>query len=263
MPKNKNFKKRVRARMAKTGEAYSVARMHLLRQGDDAQLRLLDVGASDVLARAEREAHGRNHPEVEPEHVLLGLLHAGGEPMRLLLAAKVSVAGLRDLLDRCIPTKRPAAAGIEPQLSPDTLDVLALAADEAAERDEAQISDVVLLLAIAGSGTLAAGALADSGASARRLLDALEQGPAEAATAAGFAAAALEVLAEHLHDHDVDAVVRDVTVTTEEAFLTVMVATPRPSIIIGRRGEASDTLHAALEARFGRRVRLNVEQAKD
>jgi hypothetical protein len=32
MPQNKDFKSLVRARMAKTGEGYSVARMHLLKQ---------------------------------------------------------------------------------------------------------------------------------------------------------------------------------------------------------------------------------------
>jgi hypothetical protein len=41
MPTNKNFKKRVRARMAKTGEPYTTARAAILASGDvDLRLRV-------------------------------------------------------------------------------------------------------------------------------------------------------------------------------------------------------------------------------
>lgn len=85
MTSDKNFKRSVRERMRKTGESYSVARMHLLESASDpwaALAKRLDAElgvhlASDgraALARGLQRARELGQPFLAGEHVLWGLL---------------------------------------------------------------------------------------------------------------------------------------------------------------------------------------------
>ncbi|MEM1042141.1 MAG: Clp protease N-terminal domain-containing protein [Bacteroidota bacterium] len=105
--------------------------------------------ARHALQRSRADAVRLGHDTVSPEHLLLGVLHEGGLPVRLLRGLGVSVRHLRRAVEAALPA-RPGAADLDPALAAEAEDVLAAAERAAAEHGQGTVGPEWLLLAVLG-----------------------------------------------------------------------------------------------------------------
>ena len=264
MPKDGNFKKLIRERMAKTGESYTTARHQLLQRGEAGDDGEGDVGAgSDAmpmfarrwsaglpLARDWARLYGSD--TIEPEHLLLGVLDAGGPPLELLLSLKVSTPAVRYRVEAGLRTQPGGPSN--PTFSERTKEVLVMAVDEEDVLAAAH-AEYALLLALASEGGLAAVALAEFGATAERLHDAVLNQP----TVPNWAVAALTRCVADMVGEEVAERIR---VWRDEPGIRVDVHTRFPGKVIGRRGAIADRLRAELVRVAGEPVFLNIFEVK-
>ncbi len=138
--------------------------------------------AQQVLLASEQAAGARGNPELLPEHLLLVLLEdAEGVPAELLRQIAADPAALRREVDAALGRQpRQSGASAHAVLSQRLLRVLEAAEGEARRMSDDYVSTEHLLLALAGTGVApgdggeAARLLAGAGATADRLLQALE-----------------------------------------------------------------------------------------
>lgn len=254
MPKDKNFKRLVRERMAKTGESYVTARAHLLSTRPSAPSDeygygpMFTWGIAPVVKLAQDEARLRKNLAVRPPHVLLGILDFGGEAVAALNAMKVSTAAVRADVERSVTT---GTSTTPPTVHKETGQLLALAVEESRERGDATVTDIALLLALASTPGPACDALASYGASEGRLRQFFEPDDPQSATHEQIGARVWELLDEALAGHDSREVVRDVVISEEHDRLRIDIHTYQPGLIIGRRGQTADWIRGRLQDDFG------------
>jgi ATP-dependent Clp protease ATP-binding subunit ClpA len=167
MPRDGDFKRLVRRRMRKTGEAYTSARAHLAARpragGEEAAGEPFDrftVRARRALAAAHADATAAGG-EIGAEHLLAGLLRDEGS-----MAAKVlELFGVeRGAMERALrPAGVPAPAGV--RLNGEARRAIEVAVREAAGLGHGFVGTEHLLLGIlAEGGSAACRALAGAGA---------------------------------------------------------------------------------------------------
>ena len=180
MTEDKDFKRLVRERAAKTGESYRAAREQF-RPTTRPTGFFVSEPFIELLALANDEARIANHANILPEHLLLAILDGGGGAVDLLRAARVNPVALR----RALNTRLATAAGelgetkfdgawvrpgAEPVNRPNPLAIRALLT-EAQVRHVGVTADagVSLLLALVDLSDDCRSALAANGGSAERL----------------------------------------------------------------------------------------------
>jgi len=263
MPKDKNFKKLVRERMAKTGESYVTARSHLLGSTSQ-QPPPFEVGpmftweVAPTVKLAQDEARLRGAIAIRPTHLLLGLLDRGGAAVGALMSMKVSTAAVRAFVERTEPARRSASRTAT--FHADTQRLFAIAVDESLERGEPSVSDVALLLALASMPGVPREALSEFGASEERLraeLDLEARAPVSD-----------ELVRRRVEDLLVQAIGepkagerREVLISEMHGRLRVDVHTSRPGHVIGRQGTTADWIRGELESEFGPTF-FNVQETK-
>jgi ATP-dependent Clp protease ATP-binding subunit ClpA len=198
MPKDKNFKRLVRERMAKTGETYVTARAHLLSTRPSAPLDEYGYGPpftwgiAPAVKLAHDEARLRKNLAVRPPHLLLGILDFGGAAVAALNAMKVSTAAVRADVERSITR---GATTTPPTVHKETGQLLALAVEESRERGDTTVTDIALLLALASTPGPPSDALATYGASEDRLRQFFETEAADPVNEERLVARVRELLA--------------------------------------------------------------------
>jgi ATP-dependent Clp protease ATP-binding subunit ClpB len=134
--------------------------------------------AQEALGGAVRTAAAAGNPQVEPIHLLQGLLRQDeGIALALLDTVAVDRAALLAQVDRAVHAL-PSATGASvaaPQFSNAAYRVLTAAQELANERGDEYVSTEHLLVAIAASQDGAGQVLRDAGATSQRLIDALSQ----------------------------------------------------------------------------------------
>ena len=253
MPKDKNFKRLIRERMAKTGESYVTARAHLLARRPSTQPDehdygpLFTWGIAPVVKLAQDEARLRKNLAVRAPHVLLGLLDFGGEAVAALNAMNVSTAAVRADVERTITTGKTTTP---PTIHKEASQLLALAAEESRERADATVTANALLLALASTPGPARDALARYGATEDRLrrFFADDAGPVPEEE---IGARVWEFLGEALPGHDARELVRDVVISSKRDRPTVEIHAYEPDLVIGRRGQTADWIQGRLQDEFG------------
>ena len=250
VPKNKNFKRLVRERMAKTGESYVTARARLLESHGAAAAVPLDLTEAftweiaPILKLAQEEATLRNRPSILATDLLLGLLDRGGPAVETLLAINVSTAALRARLDR---SER--SSGTSTGFAPECLAVLQVAVEESRERDEPPVGGIALLLALASVDGQAREALAACGASEERLRASLDDNvtPSEEVVLERARQLFVDVLGEEAAHN----VIEGLVLSEQHGRVRLDVHTRRPDLVIGRRGATLDSIRSQLVAEFG------------
>jgi ATP-dependent Clp protease ATP-binding subunit ClpB len=134
--------------------------------------------AQEALGGAVRTAAAAGNPQVEPIHLLQGLLRQDeGIALALLDTVAVDRAGLLAQVDRAVHAL-PSATGASvaaPQFSNAAYRVLTAAQELANERGDEYVSTEHLLVAIAASQDGAGQLLREAGATSQQLIDALSQ----------------------------------------------------------------------------------------
>jgi ClpA/ClpB-like protein len=175
MPRDRDFKKVVRRRMAKTGESYTAARAQLVDAPPPATpsgmypFERFHENARHVLATAQAEAQKAGVGLILPQHLLLGLLRVRqGIAARVLKALGVRAPALRALLKARGPQRVHHPAGrIIPATS--TKRVIEQAFHQAQQGGSQLVGTEHLLLAIYGeTDDPACQVLAELGATAER-----------------------------------------------------------------------------------------------
>ncbi len=184
MTEDKDFKKLVRERAAKTGESYRAAYAQLRPdrvRGEGPGFTLWGETANRILPLAQDEARVAGDPAVWPEHVLLALLDDGGEALRLLQRLKVSPVAVRHAIrqritdaGRAVPARRFAGAWEKPGAVPAyrpalSAEIRSLFAPTAGPDMSSIDESVDLLLRIVRLSSPCAEVLASYGATLERL----------------------------------------------------------------------------------------------
>lgn len=262
MPKERDFKKLVRARMAKTGESYAAARRQLLaRQGEESRQdgpAVFSEATARILPMAGDEARVRGHAVLEPEHVLLGILDEGGPAAQLLLSLKVSPAAVRSLVERGLPA--PGATGTSPTMSERVKDLLAAAADEAADLGEESVTSIAVLLAVAAADDVAARALAEYGASEQRLRRALAGEEESVAELTSRVTDVVQRTLTELLRIDVelgDSLLTRIDVSRRARSIAIEIESNLAERLIGRRGETANRLRDRCAEVLGEPIVIN------
>jgi ATP-dependent Clp protease ATP-binding subunit ClpA len=179
MPRNADFKRLVRQRMRKTGEAYTTARAHLARRQANAGGTAMEPfdrftrHARQALAAAHAEASGSG-ADIGAEHLLLGLLRVEDG-----MAAKVleQLGVDRRALGGGLRAERASTAAAA-RLTAEARRALELAIREAAGLGHGFVGTEHLLLGILGEGASTARlALADAGVDLDRTRDRVRREP--------------------------------------------------------------------------------------
>jgi len=184
MTDDKDFKKLVRDRAAKTGESYRAARAQLRpasAQGEGQNFTLSGETAIRIFSLAEQEARVGGDPAVWPEHVLLALLDDGGMALRLLQRLKVSPVAVRHAIRqrintaaRTVPSRHVPGAWEKPGAAPAyrpalSAEIRSLLGGTVGQSRPATDASVELLLALVRSSSTCADVLASYGATLERL----------------------------------------------------------------------------------------------
>jgi len=135
----------------------------------------LTIKSQEALAEAQSRASTRGHSEIQPAHLLVGLLsQPEGSTVPVLQKLGVSLDSLRAEVERLLEGLPKVSGGAQPQLARGTSRVLEAAFKEAEALKDEYVSTEHLLLAIAGEKDDPAGRLLrEAGASREPLLKAL------------------------------------------------------------------------------------------
>ncbi len=135
----------------------------------------LTIKSQEALAEAQSRASARGHSEIQPAHLLVGLLsQPEGSTVPVLQKLGVSLDSLRAEVERLLEGLPKVSGGAQPQLARGTSRVLEAAFKEAEALKDEYVSTEHLLLAIAGEKDDPAGRLLrEAGASREPLLKAL------------------------------------------------------------------------------------------
>jgi ATP-dependent Clp protease ATP-binding subunit ClpC len=105
--------------------------------------------AEQVLALAGQAALSRNHPQLAPEHLLLGLLEAGDNALRQILHLRgIPPESVLQQIESLAPPRPAAEHQPQPPQSQEYLRVLEDAAEQARRRGAAEVDSKHLLLAL-------------------------------------------------------------------------------------------------------------------
>jgi methylmalonyl-CoA/ethylmalonyl-CoA epimerase len=141
---------------------------------------------------ARYEASESGSKSIEPEHILLGMLHEKKEPLPRLLPAEITVQSLRERVRASIPEREKIAVSVNLPLAAETKRVLAYAHEESDRLSHWNISNEHLLLGLVREErSLAAKILREHGVSLTRLREAV-------GGASGDRAAGLSLRVEHI-----------------------------------------------------------------
>jgi len=135
----------------------------------------LTIKSQEALAEAQSLAGSRGHSEIQPAHLLRGLLgQPEGSTVPVLQKLGVSVEALQGELEQILEGIPKVSGGGQSQLSRTTSKVLEAAFQEAEQLKDEYVSTEHLLLAIAAEKSDPAGrALRDAGANRESILKAL------------------------------------------------------------------------------------------
>jgi methylmalonyl-CoA/ethylmalonyl-CoA epimerase len=119
---------------------------------------------------ARYEASESGSKSIEPEHLLLGMLHEKKEPLPRLLPAEITVRTLRERIKTSVPEREKIATSVELPLAAETKRVLAYAHEESDRLSHWNISNEHLLLGLVREErSLAAKILREHGVTLTRL----------------------------------------------------------------------------------------------
>jgi len=141
-------------------------------------LNKLTLKSQQALADAQREAAGRNHQSVEPEHLLLALLSdPEGVVYPVLHRVGISPASLRDRVEEALDRIPKVYGAAEPgsSIAPAARHILERAEKEAASLTDEYVSTEHLLLAMLEGANATARLLVDAGLTREALLAALAE----------------------------------------------------------------------------------------
>ena len=128
-----------------------------------------DDAARRVVVIAHDEARKLNHPSVDTEHLLLGLLCEGeGVAAKALESLGISLESVRQQVEEVTGQGQQAPGGHIP-FTPNAKHVLEVSLREALQLRHNYIGTEHLLLALVGDKNNAARMLADTGADAQRV----------------------------------------------------------------------------------------------
>ncbi len=139
-------------------------------------LNRLTEKAQEAVVAAQQLAAGRNHPQIDPEHLLAALVvQQGGIVPTVLRRMQVDPAALGRTLEADLDKRPRAYGGSDPGIGPRLRAVFDAAEKEAAQLKDEFLSTEHFLLAIAGDGgrSAAAGALQAVGVTRDRILESL------------------------------------------------------------------------------------------
>ncbi|MBW8481994.1 ATP-dependent chaperone ClpB [Actinomadura parmotrematis] len=138
----------------------------------------MTLKSREAMSVAIRRAASEGHPQIEPAHLLAGLLaQPEGTTAPLLEAVGADPAVVRRLAEEQL-SRLPKASGStvpEPRISGQLQRVLATAGHRAEELQDQYVSTEHLLVGLAADGGPVATLLADAGATPQALLDAFEK----------------------------------------------------------------------------------------
>ena len=150
------------------------------------------LAARRTIFYARYEASESGSKSIEPEHLLLGMLHEKKDPLPRLLPAEITLQALRQRVGMSAPEREKIATSVELPLAPETKRVLAYAHEESDRLSHRHISNEHLLLGLLREGrSMAAEILREHGLSLMRLRESV-------GATSGDAAAGLPLRVEHI-----------------------------------------------------------------
>jgi methylmalonyl-CoA/ethylmalonyl-CoA epimerase len=135
-------------------------------------------GARRTVFFARYEASMDGSKSIEPEHILIGMLHDRGEPLPRLLPAEMTLDNLRKRVRAGADEREKIATSVELPLAPEAKKVLAYAHEESDRLGHRHIGNEHLLLGLLRTeGTLAEAVLREYGLDLTHLRESIGQFP--------------------------------------------------------------------------------------